>query len=134
MVVIELASSDRSSAFHSKSFMSKLVGVIKPDGRCKKLGFIFVWKTVESVIKLDCDYKRCYNDGKRAAEKVIEKIFLTKFASDRHAFVKGMEMAVKQLQPAGLNPEDKREKVYRYCRLCNCNFYTAIISIVADEN
>ena len=117
MVVVELASNDRSSAFHSKSFMNKLVGVIKPDGRCKRLGFIFVWKTVESVIKLDCDYRSCYNDGKKVADKVVQKMFLQRFANDKHVFVKGMDMAVRQLQPAGFNPEDEKEKVYIYCCL-----------------
>lgn len=111
MVVVELKSDDKASAIHAKDFVHNLKGVIKPDGRCKKLGFIFVWKMVESVVTLDCNSEKCFIEGRKTADKIIQEVFLFRGAYDRWGLVKGMKMAAKQLRPAGLNPKDQRNKL-----------------------
>ena len=118
MLVIELKSGDYSSAFYSKSFVAKLKDVIEPDGNCKKLGIIFAWKNVESVVNLDCDYKRCYTvEGRNVANKVTQSMSRDRYEYSRQVFINAMDMAVNQLRPAGFTLKDKKEKVTRICYL-----------------
>ena len=124
MVVVELKSGDVASAIHAKDFIHNLKGVIKPDGRCKKLGFILVWRMVESVVTLDCNSEKCFTEGRKTADKVIQEVFSFRGSYDRWGLVKGMKMAVKQLRPAGLNPKDPTRKVriiFHFRNRFNCN-------------
>ena len=114
MVVLELKSGDGASAIRAKTFMENLIKEIGPSAGCNKLGFIFVGTQAMTVIDLNCNNKACYSAGKRMADKMILNAFKPEIVYDKTTVLVGMDMAAKQLQPSGPNPEDKRKKVCCY--------------------
>lgn len=111
MVVVELSATDRSSAYFTTLFMPKLKNKLKPTKECLSVGFIFVWKIAESVINLKCDHVRCYRQGQRKAEGIIRRSVRSQGPYDSNEVVKGINMAVKELLPDGVDPKNQREKV-----------------------
>lgn len=111
MVVVELPAANSGAVYKTTQFVENLRSRLVPDKKCMRIGFIFVWKKAESVINLNCDYKACFQKGKRIAQH-IERNWMGPGATyDRNEVIKGLDMAAKELLPDGVNLTKHREKV-----------------------